>query len=277
MRAARWSLALALLAAAVVGMPFMDPGGPADLGEAQQSGSPFSVSLPELTQEISDRKTEGTTLDSRITSEAGQRQTDIDAATAATTAVKALVTAESTARTAAVGTLTGDVAGLKTALTTATTDEDTKINAEKTRIDTAMTDIAAEQTAREADTKTLTANMATLTSTINAKVDGDKADIAQQVQDAVTKVTGTITGNTAAATSNTEKINEEEVARKAADDKYKAEIQGLSAKVGELVGALQDVQQGKAIDIPALQARMNQQQHSTSYASGAYASSKRED
>merc|ERR1712159_555320 len=88
MRAARWSLAMAILAAAVVGMPFMDPGGPADLGEAQEtrSGSPFSVSLPELTQEISDRKTEGSTLDSRITSEAGQRQTDIDAQTAATTA-----------------------------------------------------------------------------------------------------------------------------------------------------------------------------------------------
>lgn len=188
----------------------------------------------------------------------------MNAATTETAAVKTLVTAETTARTDALATVTSDIAAINTAMTTATTNEDAKIATEQGRITAAETALQTETTAREADTSTLTTNMATLTTNTNARIDAVDAEIKGDVQTAMAAVTGTGTANAQKVTANSVKLSQEEDERKASDSKYEAEIAGLTAKVQQLAGALQDVQQGKAIDIPALQAAMHKQTQYTS-------------
>merc|ERR1712216_471723 len=227
------------------------------LGEgAAANPTPSPVTLPALEKEIQDRKSQVETLDNLVKSTDENLLNKVNAREAATKEVVASVTSEASARQEKDAEFTGDIKTLNGEVSKLSDKLDTDNGAVVAAVGKTDKAVADGTSNREADTKSTNAAITAAASAVDTKVAAAKTEL----QAENTKLTNSVTAAQSAlegkVTANTNALNTESEARKAADDKEKATIAGLQAQLSTVVTALQDVQQGKNIDISAIQGAM---------------------
>lgn len=233
------------------------------LGEAVQmetkggaAPSPSPVTLPALEQEITNRKNEDAAFKQSLAATTADFNGKNTQQTEATGTVATNLASEVKAREksdAAASTATKSVDGKVAALSEKQETENGAVVAAASKLDTALT---TETQNREADTKSTNAALDTAIKGVDTKIkaatDGIETE-QTKLTDAVTASTTELSGK---VTSVTSALSTEVEQRKEADAQEKSTIAGVKAQLSTIVTALQDVQQGKALDIAAIQSAM---------------------